>query len=134
MFFHWNMNDSKSSLVPRTLQSVLVDFDSAEVWMVLVLLFISNSFSHLSKSLDTIPSTPMTIYITVIFMLHSLFNFLAKSNSIFLLSFMFIYGFHFLRQILVCIYTICQYDQVLTSCTILAFGQSLLSLFSEEKR
>ena len=43
MVFQWSLSDSQSHLIPRTLLSILADFNNAVVWMVLFLPPISNS-------------------------------------------------------------------------------------------
>ena len=49
MVFYWNLSESKSLHIPRTLLSILADFNSAIVWIVLACPFISNSFRPLTK-------------------------------------------------------------------------------------
>ena len=65
--------------------------NNAVIWIASVFSLISNSSSLFPKPLRTVPSTPTTIGITVTFMFHSVFSFLARSKylSSFLLSFIF---------------------------------------------
>ena len=72
--------------VSRTLLSILGDLNNAVVWMVSTCLLISNSFSPFIKLLDIIPREPITIGITVTFMLHSFFTSLARSRYLFFCS------------------------------------------------
>ena len=48
MVFHWNLSDSKSPQIFKTLLSILADLN-AEVWMVLIFPLISNYSSPFSK-------------------------------------------------------------------------------------
>ena len=78
MIFQWSLSDCKSFQVSRTLLSILVDLRNVVVWMVSVRPLISNSSSPLIKRLWIVPSAPITIGITVIFMYHSFFSSLVK--------------------------------------------------------
>ena len=49
--FHWSLSDSKSPRIFRTLLSILVDFSSAEVWMVSILPLIFRSSNLFSRFL-----------------------------------------------------------------------------------
>ena len=49
VIFHWNLSDSKSPQLSRTLQSILADLNNAEFWMVSSRLLISKSSSPLQK-------------------------------------------------------------------------------------
>ena len=80
MFFHWNLRDSKSPQVSRTLLSLLADLNNAVVWMVPSRPLISKSSSSLTNPLLIVPSAPITIGITVTIMLHSFFSSLARSR------------------------------------------------------
>ena len=62
--------------VSRTLLSVLSNLNYAVVWMFSTYPLISKSSSPFTNLLVTVPSTPITIGITVIFMYHSLLSFL----------------------------------------------------------
>ncbi len=79
MVFHWSLSDSKSPQVSRTLLSILADLNNAVVWMVLIRPQISNSSSTRSKPLETVPSTPITVGITVAFMFN---NFLCSPVNV----------------------------------------------------
>ena len=57
MIFNWNLSDSKSLQVSRTLLSILADL---------------NSSNPLTNLLGSVPSAPIIIGITVTLMLHSL--------------------------------------------------------------
>ena len=76
---HWNLSDSKSSQVSRTLLSILADLNYAVVWMVSSGLLISKSSSSFINSLVTAPSAPIIISIIVTSMFHSFFS-LARSR------------------------------------------------------
>ena len=62
MVFHWNLNDSISPRVSRTLLSIFSDLNNAAISMVPIRPRISTPHS---KSLGTVPSAPVTINITV---------------------------------------------------------------------
>ena len=83
MVFHRSLSDSKSLQVSRTFPSIQVDLNNAVVWMVSARLSIFNSSSFLTKLLETIPSTPITIGITVTFIFDSFFNSLARTKYLF---------------------------------------------------
>ena len=86
MNFNWRLCDSKSPLVSRTLLSILVDLNNAEVWMVSTRPLISKSSSHLL----IVPSASITIGIIVTFIFHVFFfNSLARSRYLSFLSFSF---------------------------------------------
>ena len=89
MVFHWNLNDSKSPQVSRTLLSILAVLNNVVVWMLSTRLPISKFSSPFNNPL---PKAPITIGIIVTFMFHSLFNSLARSRylSFFSHSFSFI--------------------------------------------
>ena len=87
MVFHWRLSDSKYPQVSRTLLSILAYLNNAVIWMFSIFPLISRSSSPPSMPLGTIPSTPTTIGITVIFMFHIFFYF--PNLSIFLLAFIF---------------------------------------------
>ena len=50
---------------------ILADFTNAVVWMVFTFPLISKSYSSCTNPLVAVPSTPITIGITVILMSHS---------------------------------------------------------------
>ena len=83
MIFHWSLNDSKSPQVFRTLLSILTDLNNTVVWMVSARSPISNSSSPLNKYLGIIPSAPLTIGTTVIFMLHSFLVLMQGTSFLF---------------------------------------------------
>ena len=92
MVFHWNLSDSKSPQVSRTLFSILAVLNNAVVWMVSTRPPTSKSSSLFSNPLVTVPNAPITIGILVTCMFHSFFNSLARSRylSFFSHSFSFI--------------------------------------------
>ena len=87
---HWILSDSNSPQVSATLFS-MTDLNNAVVWMASTRPFISKSASPFDYPLVTVPSTQITIGITVTFMFHSFFRSLARSQylSLFSLSFRF---------------------------------------------
>ena len=92
MVFHWNLSDSKSPQVSRTLLSILAVLNNAVVWMVSTRLPTTKSSSSFSNPLVTVPNAPITIGIIFICMFHSFFSSLVRSRylSFFSLSFFFI--------------------------------------------
>ena len=91
MVFHLSPSDTKFSQVSRTLLSILGDLNNAVVWMVSSRHQISKSSSPFINTLVTVTRAPITIGITVFFMLHSFFNSQAGSrySSFYSLSFNF---------------------------------------------
>ena len=89
MVSHRNLSDSKSLPVTRTHLSILADHNNAVVWMVSTRPLIPKSSSSCTNPFETVPSAPITIGITVIFMFHSFFCSLARFRylSLFRLSF-----------------------------------------------
>ena len=73
MLFHLSLSASKTPQIPMTLLSILADFNSAVVWMILILTLTSNSSNLFSRPLKTVPRAPTTIGI-VTFVLHGFFN------------------------------------------------------------
>ena len=67
MIFQWNLSDSQSPQVSRTLLSILADLNSAVVWIVSTHPLISKSSSSFIKLLVTVPSASTTNGITVTF-------------------------------------------------------------------
>ena len=63
--FHWSLSDSKYPQVSRTLRSILADINNTVVYMVLIPTPISTSSNLFPKPLMTVPSTPISIGITV---------------------------------------------------------------------
>ena len=92
MVFHWNLSDSKSPQVSRTLLSILAVLNNDVVWMVSTRPPTSKSSSPFSNPLVTVPKVPITIGVIVTCMFHSFFNYLGKSRylSYFSHSFSFI--------------------------------------------
>ena len=92
MVFHWNLSDSKSPQVSRTLLSILAVFNNVIVWMVSTCPPTSNSSSPFSNPLVTVPNAPITIGIIVTCLFHCFFNSLSRSGylSFFSHSFSFI--------------------------------------------
>ena len=78
MVFHWSLSNSKSPRVSRTFLSILADLNNPVVWMVSTLL-ISWSSNLFINPLVTVPSAPIIIGITVIFMFYSFFSILLQS-------------------------------------------------------
>ena len=91
MVFHWSLSDSKSPQVSRSLLSFLADLNNVAIWMVSTCHLISKSSNHFNNPSVTVPRTPIIIGIKVTFMLHSFFDYLARSRywSFFSLSFNF---------------------------------------------
>ena len=145
--FHWSLSDCKSSLVSRTLLSILTDFNNAIVWMVSARPPISNSSWPFSKTPGTVPGAPVTIGITITPVFDRFLRSLARSKylSLFLWfslcgplrqqsslygKFSFFVNYysvwscefnasHFPGQILIYIQTIYSYGQISISCTVL---------------
>ena len=84
--FHRGLNDSKSPQVSRTLLSILVNLNSAVVWMVSTHVLISDSSTPFTNPLVTQPSASITIGIAVTFMFRSCFSSPARSRNISFLS------------------------------------------------
>ena len=53
--FHWNLRDTKSSRVLKTLLIIISDYIIVVVWMVLILLIIFNFPSLFSSFLKAVP-------------------------------------------------------------------------------
>ena len=67
----------------RTVLSILADLNNSVVWMVSTRPLISKSSSLLTNIFVTLPSTTVTIGITVTFMFHSFLRSLARSRYFF---------------------------------------------------
>ena len=80
MVFHRRLSDSKSPRISRTLFSIMAYLINVVVWMVSARLPISNSSSFLFKPLGIVPSSLITVGITVTLMFHSFFSSLARSR------------------------------------------------------
>ena len=78
MVFNWSLSDSKSVQVSRTLLNILADFNDTVGWMISAHLPISSSSNSLTKSIGIVLSALITIGITVTFMCHSFFSYLAS--------------------------------------------------------
>ena len=102
LVFQWNLSDSKSPQVTRTLPSILADLNNAIIWTVSTRPLISKFSRLFINPSVTVLSKLITAGITVTFMFHSLFvcfllllffffSSLAKSRylSLFSLSFSF---------------------------------------------
>ena len=75
LVFHWSLSDNNLSY-PRC----LADLNNAvELWSRFFLLF-TIPLIFFSNHLETVPSAPITIGITVTFMVHSFWNSLKKSK------------------------------------------------------
>ena len=94
MIFQRSLSDSRSPQVFKTFLSVPADFNNAVCCMVFILPLTFNSFCLFSKPLWTVPRTPISISITIIFIFHCIFSSLERSKylSIFSLSFIFAWG------------------------------------------
>ena len=92
MVIHWNLSDSKSPQVTRTLLSILVVLSNAVIWIVPTHSPTSKSPRPFNNPLVTVIKAPITIGTIVTFTFHSFFNSLARSRdlSFFSLSFSFI--------------------------------------------
>ena len=92
MVFQWNLSNSESPQVSRTLLSILAVLNNAVVSMISTRPPTSKSSSLFNNPLVTVPKVPITIDIIATFMFHSFFNSLANSRylSFFSNSFSFI--------------------------------------------
>ena len=84
--FSLESSDSKSPQVSRTLLSILVDLNNAVVWMISSCPLISKSFSSFTNPLGIVPSSSITIDITLTFMVYRFFSSLARSGYLTLFS------------------------------------------------
>ena len=78
MVFLWNLSNSKSPRVSRTLLSILINLNNAVVLIVFISPPISNSSSPLSKPLEIVSTVPITIAITINLRFHIFFYFSGK--------------------------------------------------------
>ena len=78
MVAHCSLSDSNSPHVSGTLLSILTVLNNAVVWMVSTRPLILKSSNPFTNPLVTIPRAPIAIGITITFMFHSFFNFLAR--------------------------------------------------------
>ena len=92
MISYWSLCDSKSPQVSRILLSILADLCYVVVWMVSICPLTSESSRPHANPLVTVPRTPFTFGIIVLFMFHSFFSSLATSCylSFFSISFILI--------------------------------------------
>ena len=79
MFSHWNLSDSRSPQVARTLLCVLADLNNLLVWMATSRPHISKSSSPFDNSSETVPRVPITIWRNVTFMFHRYLSFISFS-------------------------------------------------------
>ena len=89
--FPWNLSNSKSLHVSKTLLRILADLNNAVVEIVLILLPLLSNFSMFFFFVDrTDPSAPFIINIIITFLLPNFSNSLAKSLnlSFYFLSFL----------------------------------------------
>ena len=93
MVFHWNLSDSKSPQVSRTLLSIPASINNAVVWIVSTCLVISKSSSLCTNSLVTVPRAAITVGINVTFIFHSFFN--SSARCWYLFFFFFFTSFQF---------------------------------------
>ena len=70
MIFLWNLSDSKSSQISRTLLSILANLNNAVIWLVSTRPVISKSSSPCTNRKVTVPRAPIKVGITVTFMFH----------------------------------------------------------------
>ena len=91
--FFWSLKESSSLQVSRTLLSILANLNNAVLWMVSILPPIFDSSNPLFNALETVPSAPTTIGITVTWMFHRFFLVLWQS-PIFVYLFTF-FSFYF---------------------------------------
>ena len=87
MVFHWRLSDSKPPPVSATLPSILADLNNAVVCMVTTCPLIAKSSCSFTNPLGMVPNTPITIGITVTFMILSVLTSLARSLLLLLLWF-----------------------------------------------
>ena len=90
MVSHWSFSDSKSLQISWTLLSILADLNNVVVWMVSTHALTSKFSCPCINLLVTVPWAPVTIGISVSFMLYTFFfTSLARSRylSFFSLSF-----------------------------------------------
>ena len=91
MAFHWNLRDSKSPQVSKTLLLILADLNYSVVWLVFTCPHISKSSSLFTNLMGIVKCALTTSGITVTFTFRCCFTSLAnlKCSSVFLLSFNF---------------------------------------------
>ena len=72
--FRWSLNESNSSLVSKTLLSILADLNNVVIWIVSTRPFISKCSGPSTNPLVTVPKAPFTISISVTFMVNVFFS------------------------------------------------------------
>ena len=85
MVFHWNLSDSKSPQVSRTLLIILADLNNAIIKMLSTPPLTYKSSSPFINPLMTVPKVQMTIGIIITFMFHNSFQFPTKVQVLILL-------------------------------------------------
>ena len=86
MVSHWSLSDIKSPQVSRTLRNILIDLNNVVVSMVNTCPLIFKSSSPFINPSGIVPSAPITIGITVTFMLHGYSSSLTRSGYLSLFS------------------------------------------------
>ena len=81
--FLWSQGDSKTSQASRTLLSILADHNISVVWMITYPLIFDSSIP-LTNFLGIFPTAPITIGITVTFLIYSFFLVLLQVLSTYL--------------------------------------------------
>ena len=79
IYFLWSLSNNKSPHVSRTIISILADLNVV-IWIASTRRLISKFTSACTYSLVTAPSVPITIGITVTFMLHRFYSSVASSR------------------------------------------------------
>ena len=78
MVFHWNLSDTKSPQVSRTLLSILAVLSNGDIWIASTRPPTSKSSKPFNNPLIIVLKAPITIGTIVSFMFHSFFNSLAR--------------------------------------------------------
>ena len=78
MVSHWVLSDSKFPQVSRTLLSILADLNNSVVWMVSTRPLTSKSSCPSAHLLVTVPRVPITVNITITFIIYSFFSVLLQ--------------------------------------------------------
>ena len=71
MIFHWSRRNRECHQISRILISILADLHNTVVWMISTGPCIPKSSSPCTNPIVTVPNAPITIGITVTFMLHN---------------------------------------------------------------
>ena len=93
-YLRWNLSDSKSPQVSRTLLSILTVLDNVIVWMVSSHLLIFKSSCLFNNPLVNEPRAPIIIGINVTFMFHS-FSILEQGPRIIIIIILVSISHHF---------------------------------------